>query len=95
MQEIKVPHDWIVSEKGNTWLCDDDGNHVAWLKMGDRLVEFSVTPGNSPGLWARLLPAEEGPESVAKHINKNLKGWTVRRCNLEGVDVGSDNMVKT
>jgi hypothetical protein len=92
---MQIPEDWMASEKGNTWLCDDDGNHVAWLKMGERLVEISVTPGNSPGLWARLLPEDEGEEQIVKHINVNLQGWTVRRCNFNGVEVGSDNMVGT
>ena len=90
---MEIPEDWMASEKGNTWLSDDDGNHVAWLKIGERLVEISVTPGNSPGLWARLLPEEESPESVARHINRNLQGWLVRRCNIEGVKIDHDNMV--
>lgn len=90
---MQTSEEWIASEKGNTWLCDDDGNHVAWLKMGDRLVEFSVTPGNSPGLWARMLAEDEDEESIVKHIQKNLKGWTVRRCNFNGVKVDSDGMV--
>jgi hypothetical protein len=90
---MEMPEDWMASEKGNTWLSDDDGNHVAWLKVGERMVEISVTPGNSPGLWARLLPEDENPETIAKHINRNLQGWTVRRCNLEGVRIDHDNMV--
>lgn len=84
---MTIPEDWMASEKGNTWLCDDDGNHVAWLKMGDRIVEVSVTPDNSPGLWIRLLGPDEGHSSIAKHINENLSGWSVRRCNIEGVNI--------
>lgn len=85
---MDVPDDWMANEKGNTWLCDDDGNHVAWLRLGDRMLELTVTPGNSPGLFARVLDREESsPESIAKHINDNLSGWTVRRCNIEGVRV--------
>lgn len=90
---MQIPEDWMASEKGNTWLCDDDGNHVAWLKMDERFVEISVTPGNSPGLWARLLPEDEGAEHIVRHINKNLKGWIVRRCNFTGVEVDSNSMV--
>lgn len=84
---MEIPDDWMANEKGNTWLCDDDGNHVAWLKMGDRMLEVTVTPGNSPGLFVRLLGSDEGPEAISKHINDNLSGWTVRRCNFEGVNV--------
>lgn len=91
---MQIPDDWMASEKGNTWLCDDDGNHVAWLRMGERTVEFSVTPGNSPGLWARLLPEEEGEAHIVRHINKNLQGWTVRRCNINGIEMDSDGTVR-
>ena len=90
---MQIPEDWMASEKGNTWLSDDDGNHVAWLKMGERLVEISITPGNSPGLWARLLPEDEGEKSIVRHINNNLQGWHVRRCNLKGVQIDHDGMV--
>lgn len=84
---MELPDDWMANEKGNTWLCDDDGNHVAWLKAGDRMLEVTVTPGNSPGLFVRLLGSDEGPDTIARHINDNLSGWTVRRCNIEGVRV--------
>ena len=97
MQEIQVPHDWMASEKGNTWLCDDDGNHVAWIRVGDHFIEVSVTPDNSPGLWVRVWgdTGEKAERGIVKHINKSLKGWTVRRCNLEGVGIDSEGMVKT
>lgn len=92
-REAKMLEEWMASEKGNTWLCDDDGNHFALLKMGDRILEVSVTPDNNPGLWARLLsPEESSPSKIADHVNKNLSGWTIRRLNLEGVKV-EDGMV--
>ena len=92
-REARMLEDWIASEKGNTWLCDDDGNHFALLKMGDRILEVSVTPDNNPGLWARLLSPEECPPvKIAEHINKNLSGWYVRRLSVDGVTV-EDGMV--
>jgi hypothetical protein len=85
--------EWMASEKGNTWLCDDDGNHVAWLKMEGRILEVSITPDNNPGLYARLLSPDECSENkLAEHINKNLKGWLVRRSNIEGIKV-KDGMI--
>lgn len=91
---MNLPDEWMASEKGNTWLCDDDGNHVAWLRVGDRFMEISVTPGNNPGLWARILGEEESSErSIAEHINKNLKGWNVRRCNIEGINIDPERQV--
>jgi hypothetical protein len=94
-REAEMTEEWIASEKGNTWLCDDDGNHVAWLRMGDRILEVSVTPDNNPGLYARLLsPEESSNASIAEHICKNLSGWYVRRCNLEGVRTNPDGTVR-
>jgi len=91
---MKVPDDLLISEKGNTWLSDYDGNHVAWFKIDERFVEISVTPGNSPGFYLRALPDDENcPDKLARHINLNLSGWTVQRCNLNGVVVGPDNMI--
>lgn len=91
---MNIPEEYMASEKGNTWLSDDDGNHVAWFRIDGRFLEVSVTPGNSPGFYLRALPDEEsGEESIARHINGNLKGWTVRRRNINGIEVDSDGMV--
>jgi hypothetical protein len=91
---MEIPDDLLVSEKGNTWLCDDDGNHVAWFKIEGRFVEVSVTPGNSPGFYLRLLTEKECcDEKIARHVNKNLRGWHVVRMNIAGIEVDSDGMV--
>jgi hypothetical protein len=91
---MEIPEEWMASEKGNTWLSDDDGNHVAWFRVNGRYMEVSVTPGNSPGFYIRVLPDEENNQGkIAEHINKNLSGWTVVRCNIEGVQVGPGGMV--
>lgn len=92
---MNIPEDYLVSEKGNTWLSDDDGNHVAWFRISHgRFLEVSVTPGNSPGFYLRALTEEESrEESIAGHINVNLKGWTLRRRNINGIKVDSDGMV--
>jgi len=93
---MQIPDDLLVSEKGNTWLCDDDGNHVAWFKIEGRFVEVSVTPGNSPGFYLRALPDEENdPDKIARHINGSLQGWQVRRTNIPGIEVDSDGTVAT
>jgi hypothetical protein len=79
---MEIPDEWMASEKGNTWLSDEDGNHMAWFRVDGRFLEVSVTPENSPGFWIRVLPEEDTEEKVAKHINDNLSGWTVVRCNI-------------
>jgi len=90
---MELPEDWMASEKGNTWLCDDDGNHIAWLRAGSRYIEVSVTPGNSPGLWARVLSEAYGEKKIVQHINRSLSGWTVVRCNFDGVKTDDSGMV--
>lgn len=91
---MNIPDDYLASEKGNTWLSDDDGNHVAWFRIEERFLEVSVTPGNTPGFYIRALPEEESnEESIAKHVNRNLKGWIVRRRNIKGISMDSDGMV--
>ena len=36
---------------------------------------------------------EEAERGIVKHINKSLKGWYVRRANIDGIEVDSDGMV--
>ena len=85
---MEIPDEWMASEKGNTWLSDEDGNHMAWFRVDGRFLEVSVTPENSPGFWIRVLPDEENNQGkIAEHINKNLSGWTVVRCNIGGLTI--------
>jgi len=84
---MELPEEWMASEKGNTWLSDEDGNHMAWFRVNGRFLEVSVTPENSPGFWVRVLPDEDTTEKIAKHINDNLSGWTVVRCQLGGLKI--------
>jgi hypothetical protein len=85
---MNLPHDWQSCERGNTWLTDGE-NHVAWfdLPCTDQRLEVSVTPGNYPGFFVTVLPPEKSSdEHLAAHIKERCSGWTVRRCNLEGVE---------
>jgi len=84
---MELPEEWMASEKGNTWLSDEDGNHMAWFRVNGRFLEVSVTPENNPGFWIRVLPDEDTSEKVAKHINDNLSGWTVVRCHIGGLNI--------
>jgi hypothetical protein len=89
-QTIPLPLDWDADEKGNTWLVDEAcENHVAWFDLPGtplRRLEVAVTPGNSPGFEIQVLTPEHSTnEHLARHINTKLKGWHIRRCNIDGV----------
>jgi hypothetical protein len=72
-----------ICERGNTWLQDND-NHVFWAHLdGDRWLESTVTPGNYPGFFVRVIETTE--EKLAAHINKNCQGWSINHLNIKGV----------
>ena len=86
---ITLNDEWQTSERGNTWLVDDDGNHVAWFDIASaHRLEVSVTPGNYPGFLVALLTPELSTDAhLAKHIMERCRGWSVRKCNIDGVSV--------
>jgi hypothetical protein len=92
---MEIPNDWFSNERGNTWLMDDDGNHVAWLDVTPTVrMEVSICPGNYPGLSVSILSEEESTdEHLADHIQGKCVGWHVRKCNIEGVEIDADGMV--
>jgi hypothetical protein len=91
---MEIPDDWFSNERGNTWLVNDDGNHVAWLDMTPTIrMEISICPGNYPGLNVCMLSeAESTDEHLAKHIHENCIGWYVRKCNIQGVRIEDDEV---
>jgi hypothetical protein len=83
---MQIPDDLHLSERGNILLTGDDGNMVAWLTLeGDRRLEVTFNPGNYPALNVGVVTLTD--EQLAAHINGNLGGWHVRKCNIEGVNV--------
>ena len=83
---IELPNTWTACERGNTMLSSGDGDMVAWLSLpqGCRL-EISFCPDNYPALNVRVT--DLGDDQLADHINTNLKGWIVERCNISNVHV--------
>ena len=74
------------SERGNTWLANDGGDHAAWIRLNDKqFLEITITPDNYPGLQVSIKETSE--KKLVRHINKNLKGWFVRKCNVTGVKI--------
>lgn len=89
---MEIPNDWFANERGNTWLMDDDGNHVMWVNVTDKIrMEISVCPQNYPGLNVCILSLEHSSdEHLAKHIHEKCVGWYARKCNIEGVRIEDD-----
>lgn len=92
---IQLPEDFAATERGNTFLLSGDGAMVAWFNIENyprrlakialkKLLEVSWTPGNYPELKVQVV--EMTDEQLAHHIKTNCQAWTVRKCNIEGVD---------
>jgi hypothetical protein len=92
---MEIPNDWFANERGNTWLMDDDDNHVMWVNVTPFIrMEVSICPNDYPGLNICVLSeAESTDEHLAKHIHEKCIGWYVRKCNIEGVVVDSDDTI--
>ncbi len=92
---MDIPENWFANERGNTWLMDDDGNHVMWVNVNDNIrMEISICPNDYPGLNICILSeAESTDEHLAKHIHEKCVGWYARKCNIEGVVVDSDDTI--
>jgi len=75
----------IGCEKGNIWLCDEDGNQMAWLRLEkpNTWQEISIFPDNYPGL--EVYETEGTDEELAEHIKDHFAGWFVKKCNLDEI----------
>ena len=105
---MEIPNDWFANERGNTWLMDDDGNHVMWVdvvyeNIFDGLtlkgvkpkirMEISICPNDYPGLNICMLTEQESTdEHLAKHIHEKCIGWYARKCNIEGVKIQDETI---
>jgi hypothetical protein len=78
---IVIPDDWMESEKGNTLLTGDNGKLVAWIRCGERCLEISYTPGNSPAFY--IDECEYDPIRIGQHVVEELGGWYCVRWNLD------------
>lgn len=83
---MKIEINDSLCERGGTLLVTEDGSMVAWLPVGDKFLEVTYNPDNYPAL--NVVPTDLTEAQIVKHINDNLVGWYVRKCNLEGVRVG-------
>jgi len=88
---MKIEIEETLDEHGGTLLVDDDGNMVAWLPIGNGFLEVSYNGDNYPAL--NVSPCDSTEQEIVDHINKNLGGWYVRKCNLKGINVTNDNEV--
>ena len=80
------------TERGNT-LLTGDGRLAAWLRLeGNERLEVTYSPGSYPALNVRVVSSTD--KQLAKHINANLGGWFVQKCNLAGVKIDADGCVR-
>jgi len=84
-----LPDDWVGSERGNTLLSSGEGNMVAWLDLpgGEYRLEVTFNPDNYPSLNVQVVELSDA--DLADHINSELGGWLVHKCNVRGVDVAA------
>ena len=76
----------ILCERANTLLVNDGGDMVAWLTLdGDTRVEVAWNPDNYPALNVTFKTLTD--DQLVEHINTNLKGWSVRKGNLDGLKI--------
>jgi hypothetical protein len=92
--EITLPRNFYTCERGNIWLSDEDGDHIAWFRFGignDQWLKVSVVPGNFPGFQIATVIFTE--KQLAAHIRSQCAGWRVNRLNIEGVKIEDDCVV--
>lgn len=90
---IKIPYDYIESERGNT-LLESDGKFVAWIEIAGtkKCFEIEYTPQNYPSLYVRVTDYDT--KKIRDHVINNLQGWFVGRWNIDGAPpVDEHNMV--
>lgn len=93
---ITLESDWGNCERGNTWLMDDDGHHVAWFDLPgtSQMLEVVVNHENYPGFNLQVLsPEKSEPANIVAHIHARLGGWYAKKCNLDGVRIDEHGYV--
>lgn len=90
---IQLPVDWSACERGNTLLSSGEGNVIGWLDLpgGEFRLEMAYTPDNYPGLNVRVVKLSDA--ELAEHINSQLGGWLVHKCNVGGVRLELNRVV--
>lgn len=79
---LNLPDNWMTNEKGHTLLSNVElGAIVAWIKVGDRCLEITYTPSNSPAFF--IAECEYDPVRIGQHVVEELGGWYCHRWNLD------------
>jgi len=80
----------FATERGNTLLMNGE-QMAAWVSMGQKRLEITYNPNNYPMLTVSEVDITD--EQLAQHINDNLTGWFVPKCNVDGVHMDEFNCV--
>lgn len=80
-----------LNERGNTYLSNC-GSHVLFIKLNEEeYFQAALTPANYPSWEIGIISLTD--EQLVSHINGKLVGWTVNKCNLDGVNIEDDEVV--
>jgi hypothetical protein len=80
-----------LTERSGILLGQED-NMNAWLRMDgeNQWLQISYRPENYPALNVNQISLTDA--ELVEHINKNFDtSWSIRKCNIEGVDLPVDN----
>ncbi len=82
-----------ISERGGTLIVNEDGpDFTAWLSLhGNVRLEIDYRADNYPCLNVRQVEITDA--KLSRHINKNIKGWIVRKSNCAGVKIDKNSYV--
>lgn len=79
---MTIPTPLHLSDRGNTLLVSDDGGLVFIAKLGDsQFLGFFFNPENYPAV--DLIIDKGSAKDQRKYIRKHLKGWSIRKWNLD------------
>ena len=91
-QSVALNVGWTECERGNVWLTNGEDDHYALIDLdGNIRLEISINQANYPGLNVAIIDGDDA--KCAKHIVDRFGGWTVRKCNVEGVKIEDDEVV--
>jgi hypothetical protein len=82
-----------ICERGGTLLVADNGDIQAWLPLAGEAEwrEISWRQENYPALHVAEVTATK--DELAKFIQTNYVGWTMRKLNLPGIALDTDGVV--
>lgn len=93
MPDTILDANWIMNERGNTWVTDGEGDHYFIAPLSNGLwLEVRVAQDDYPGFRIATTEEKLTIEQVRDHIQDHFAGWYVRKNNI-GLVVDGDDTV--